>query len=355
MGQACAGGEMASKEDVAKSRAIDQVLKKDGKVFTNEVKLLLLGAGESGKSTIAKQMKIIYLKGFSEQERRPFREIVYSNVIMSMRALVLAVEKFGLDLSDENKDRGRMFKSNTILFEQTLTPEISDAVLHLWSDAAVQEAYGKRSEYQLTDSAEYFFSQLSTVTDPNYLPSEQDILHCRARTTGITEISFPVLDVMFRMLDVGGQRSERKKWIHCFQDVTGLIFCVALSEYDLMLYEDESVNRMHESIMLFDEICNCQWFAETAIILFLNKSDLFKQKIKTIDLNVCFPDYTGGCDYAKAATYVSEKFAGLNRNSAKQIYAHVTCATDTTNVKYVFDVVKEVVQRMSLQRSGGLI
>merc|ERR1711988_726608 len=86
----------------------------------------------------------------------------------------------------------------------------------------------------------------------------------------------------------GGQRSERKKWIHCFQEVTALIFCVAMSEYDLKLYEDETVNRMHESIMLFEEICNCQWFNETAIILFLNKKDLFEEKIQRVDLNVCF-------------------------------------------------------------------
>ena len=97
----------------------------------------------------------------------------------------------------------------------------------------------------------------------------------------------------YRMVDVGGQRSERKKWIHCFQDVTAVIFCVAMSEYDLKLYEDETVNRMHESIKLFDEICNSRWFAETSIVLFLNKSDLFREKIKKVNLNVCFPDYQG--------------------------------------------------------------
>ncbi len=134
---------------------------------------------------------------------------------------------------------------------------------------------------------------MDRITHPDYLPNDQDILRSRARTTGITEITFGVQDVQFRMVDVGGQRSERKKWIHCFQEVTGLIFCVAMSEYDLKLYEDETVNRMHESIMLFDEICNCQWFNDTAVILFLNKSDLFKDKIKTVDLSVCFPDYTG--------------------------------------------------------------
>lgn len=44
----------------------------------------------------------------------------------------------------------------------------------------------------------------------------------------------------FRLFDVGGQRSERKKWIHCFEDVTAIIFCVAMSEYDQVLHEDET-------------------------------------------------------------------------------------------------------------------
>ncbi len=86
-------------------------------------------------------------------------------------------------------------------------------------------------------------------------------------------------DLNFRVFDVGGQRSERKKWIHCFEDVTAIIFIVALSEYDQVLVEDETTNRMHESLRLFDSICNNKWFVNTSIILFLNKKDLFEEKI----------------------------------------------------------------------------
>ena len=98
-------------------------------------------------------MKIIYLKGFQDAERRPYKEIVFSNIIMSMRSLVLAVERLGLDVKPENKDRARLFKSNTILFEQNVTDEISDAVGALWADPAVKNAYYNASEFQLNDSA----------------------------------------------------------------------------------------------------------------------------------------------------------------------------------------------------------
>lgn len=63
--------------------------------------------------------------------------------------------------------------------------------------------------------------------------------------------------------------------------------------YDLKLAEDEEMNRMIESMRLFDSICNSKWFVDTSIILFLNKKDLFEEKIKTSPLRQCFPDYTG--------------------------------------------------------------
>ena len=81
------------------------------------------------------------------------------------------------------------------------------------------------------------------------------------------------------MFDVGGQRSERKKWIHCFENVTAIVFLVAISEYDQVLAEDASMNRLQEALTLFDSICNSKWFTKTSIILFLNKIDLFAEKL----------------------------------------------------------------------------
>ena len=350
----CGGG----KDDtdpaiIAKNRQIETQIRKDKRIFQQEIKLLLLGAGESGKSTIAKQMKILYLKGFPTSERKVFREIVYSNVILSMRALVLAAEKMGIEFLPENQERSRLFKTNNILFEQELTPEIVAATQSLWSDPGLKATLKRASEFQLNDSAEYFLSAIDRLAQPDYIPTEQDILCSRARTSGIIETVFGLDGYTFRMVDVGGQRSERKKWIHCFQDVIGLIFCVAISEYDQKLYEDDSVNRMHESIMLFDEICNCGWFSTTSIILFLNKADIFRKKIVDTDLKVCFPDYSLGCDYNKATQWLTEKFKSLSRNKSKQIFTHITIGTNTDNIRFVFSAVREIILSESL-RVGGI-
>ena len=148
-------------------------------------------------------------------------------------------------------------------------------------------------EYQLNDSAAYYLNSLDRIASPHYIPTEQDVLRTRVKTTGIIETQFSFKGLHFKMFDVGGQRSERKKWIHCFEGVTAIIFCVALSGYDLVLAEDEEMNRMHESTKLFDSICNNKWFVDTSIILFLNKKDLFGEKIRHSPLSVCFPEYKG--------------------------------------------------------------
>lgn len=85
----------------------------------------------------------------------------------------------------------------------------------------------------------YFFSDLDRLFRPDYQPHEQDIVRCRARTIGITETTFELKDSEMLMVDVGGQKSERRKWIHCFQDVTSILFLVSLSGYDQCLVEDK--------------------------------------------------------------------------------------------------------------------
>lgn len=86
-----------------------------------------------------------------------------------------------------------------------------------------------------------YFEAIQRMSIRNYRPTDQDILRSRVKTTGITEASFPVQALTYKVFDVGGQRSERRKWIHCFENLTAVIFLVALSEYDQVLREDETV------------------------------------------------------------------------------------------------------------------
>lgn len=200
-----------------------------------------------------------------------------------------------------------------------------------------------------------YFDSIMRIGHTNYMPSDQDVLRSRVKTTGITETTFHVHNTVYRMFDVGGQRSERKKWIHCFENVTAIVFLVAISEYDQVLIEDNSVNRLQESLTLFDSICNSKWFTKTSIILFLNKIDLFAEKLGRSPLSKYFPEYTGGAKYEAACQYLLYRFVSLNaKHETKQVYTHFTCATDTKQIRFVMSAVNDIVLHDNLRNVGLL-
>ena len=157
------------------------------------------------------------------------------------------------------------------------------------------------------------------------------------------------------MFDIGGQRTERRKWLHCFQEVSAVLFVVAISEYDQKLEEDNSTIRLQEALHLFSEICNSRWFVDSAIILFLNKTDIFLEKIKRVDLRCCFPNYSGPAnDPDAAAKFIANTFTATNQSSYKHIYCHFTVATDTNHIRQVFDSVKDIMLHNHLKDSNTI-
>ncbi|EZA51950.1 Guanine nucleotide-binding protein G(o) subunit alpha, partial [Ooceraea biroi] len=345
----------AMSAEVARSKQIEKNLKEDGIQAAKDIKLLLLGAGESGKSTIVKQMKIIHESGFTPEDFKQYRPVVYSNTIQSLVAILRAMPNLGISFSTNERETDAKMVFDVIQRMEDTEPfseELLAAMKRLWSDNGVQECFGRSNEYQLNDSAKYFLDDLDRLGAREYQPTEQDILRTRVKTTGIVEVHFSFKNLNFKLFDVGGQRSERKKWIHCFEDVTAIIFCVAMSEYDQVLHEDETTNRMQESLKLFDSICNNKWFTDTSIILFLNKKDLFEEKIRKSPLTICFPEYAGAQEYSEAAAYIQAQFEAKNKSTTKEIYCHMTCATDTNNIQFVFDAVTDVIIANNLRGCG---
>jgi len=316
-----------------------------------------LGAGESVKSTIAKQMKIIHMGGFTKDERESYITAIHQNVWEAVGVIFQASAT--LEVNIKKKDN-RHFAQNFLAqpFPGKITPDLADGILAFWEDAGVQKLYERRNEYQLIDSAGYYIQDIRRVTDPSYVPTEQDVLRSRIQTTGIIETSFVIEGKKFFLVDVGGQRSERKKWMHCFEDVTGVLFCVGISEFDKTLYEDNKTNRIHEARKLFHEICQSKWFTQTAMILFLNKDDLFRDKIISgKSIKICFDDFPGPDTYDASVQFMEAKFKDVfdpATGKPKEIYTHVTCATDTTSVRAVFEAVKDFILSSALASAGLL-
>ncbi|KAK8854889.1 hypothetical protein IAR55_003628 [Kwoniella newhampshirensis] len=345
-----------SSEDPAanqRSKEIDRALKEDEKRLAKEVKLLLLGAGASGKSTILKQMRLINNKPFLPDEIEDYRKITFSNIVGGMRTIIDVMDELNIAVSNENRRYITLIDSEPpINTGEPYPAKYLVALKSLWADPNVQLCYRRGNEFALAENMTYFFMDLDRLFAPDYTPTSDDILRVRSKTTGISETRFPLDDVVFRLFDVGGQRSERRKWASCFENVTAILFLVALSDYNSCLIEDRESNGMQEALLLFDSICNSQWFVKTSIILFLNKADILMEKIKDPQQQIRkhFRDFEGKPgSFNDAVEFFKIKFRSLNRSSTKEIYCHVTTAVDVQNVKVVMAACQDTILKNALR------
>ncbi|KAF7300818.1 Heterotrimeric G-protein alpha subunit 4 [Mycena kentingensis (nom. inval.)] len=461
---ACTSRPDISERDLQLHKAAEKEMKETKARLAALVKVLLLGAGDSGKSTILKQMRLIHRKPFTANEKEEFRQLVFENLTHGMRTVVEALPGMGLELpvpprlkkdeeeegngsgsgsgsegarvSGGERNRGgytrvygaddregregyvlgwapgecgcagtgtsadgakiaKVFRQRQLeadvaasggdetelqeadgvhpdAMERDLklienAPDLRDgeafplkylgAVLRLWEEPVIREAWSRGNEAALPDNLPYLITSLSRIFAADYVPTEQDILHTRARTIGISETRFQLADQEMLMVDVGGQKSERRKWIHCFQDVTSILFLVSLSGYDECLFEDRGSNRMQDAMTIWDSICHSQWFKQTSIILFLNKDDLFQRKIRTSPIRPFFPDFDGEPGNAVAGReYFKKRFGRLaikagrvnGKGRDREVYIHVTNATNTELLRVVMAAVEDIVLRTSL-------
>ncbi|XP_032419335.1 guanine nucleotide-binding protein subunit alpha-12a isoform X2 [Xiphophorus hellerii] len=266
-----------------RSREIDAMLARERRAVRRLVKILLLGAGESGKSTFLKQMRIINGQEFDKKALLDFRGTIYENILKS-------------------------------------------------------------------ESVKYFLDNLDRIGQLSYIPSKQDILFARKATKGIVEHDFVIKKIPFKMVDVGGQRSQRQKWFQCFDGITSILFMVSSSEYDQVLMEDRRTNRLVESMNIFETIVNNKLFLNVSIILFLNKTDLLVEKIRTVDIRKNFPEFRGDPRLLDdVQEFLVQSFSRKRRNRGKPLFHHFTTAVDTENIRFVFHAVKDTILQENLK------
>ncbi|XP_044282374.1 guanine nucleotide-binding protein G(olf) subunit alpha isoform X1 [Varanus komodoensis] len=361
----------AEKEARRVSKSIDRALKEQKREYKQTHRLLLLGAGESGKSTIVKQMRILHVNGFNSEEKKQkildIRKNVKDAIVTIVSAMSTLIPPVPL-ANQENQFRADYIKSIAPLSDFDYTQEFFEHAKKLWDDEGVKACFERSNEYQLIDCAQYFLERIDSVSMPDYTPTDQDLLRCRVLTSGIFETRFQVDKVNFHMFDVGGQRDERRKWIQCFNDVTAIIFVVACSSYNMVIREDNNTNRLRESLDLFKSIWNNRWLRTISIILFLNKQDMLAEKVlagksKIEDYFPEFARYTvpedatpdAGEDpkVTRAKFFIRDEFLRISTatgDGKHYCYPHFTCAVDTENIRRVFNDCRDIIQRMHLRQ-----
>ncbi|XP_071549528.1 guanine nucleotide-binding protein G(s) subunit alpha-like [Panulirus ornatus] len=364
------------------------------KEYKRAVKILLLGAGESGKTTIIKQMKILHISGFSPEEKKEKAQEIRNNILEGIATLTKYLDELGIELGRKENEVAKDYILGIQPEDFTFTDEFFDHTARLWQDSGIQEVYTQQHRFQLIDCTKYFLDKVDVVRQPDYEPTVQDILHSRRRTTDIQKIEFDVKvpkkygggTLSFWMFDVGGQRGMRKKWIQVFDGIQAVLFLVSASSFDLVIREDLETNRLQESINIFKSVWHSRFLRSSGFIVFLNKQDILREKVVDARKSIGdhFPDYVdykleskdrvSGEDeeYVRTRCFIRDKFIEISKQAvarperklspgfnaleeeetARECYCHFTTATDTNNVKLVFDDVHNMIIMWNLHEIG---
>eukprot|EP01084_Bolivina_argentea_P281665 481961_1 len=222
-------------------------------------KLLLLGSGSSGKSTLFKQIKCIHGEGFDETELAECTHVIRQNIVAGILTILRKSQELfdrdsnknancGVNMDDSNicdaiqlvVDFSAESFANENLPEVDKMRSLGESIGMLWDLDAVQATFARRGDkYSFPDNMDYFFNKAELIFGVDFQPNHEDALKTRVRTTGMIEKTYEIKENIFNIYDVGGQRNERKKWIHSFENVTAVIFVGALNHYNAVLFEDE--------------------------------------------------------------------------------------------------------------------
>jgi guanine nucleotide-binding protein subunit alpha len=240
-------------------------------------KVLMLGIGMSGKTTIFNSLlPLVSGEGDNSQaELSQWAPVIVKNVIENMKSILDIMGE--LDITFRNGTTSGC-ASMIVVAEATgrFEPlELAYAIKTVWADPGFKDAFQRHprvtSEW---DSLVNLVDDVDRLLQPGFVPTQQDVCKAWVRTTGIHQKVLRVRDVEISLYDVGGQRSERKKWIHCFDNVSVLMFVVDVTGYSKTMLEDNDNPGHDEQLMLFESIANSHWFTNSSMVLVMTKVDL---------------------------------------------------------------------------------
>eukprot|EP01084_Bolivina_argentea_P042834 78961_1 len=272
-------------------------------------KMMILGAGLTGKSSILKQLRYIYGREFDEPEFVAAKPHITQNLIESIRTLaiysdILYSQGKNTHVKPENIEiRNRVARMSD---KQQFTREHYNDFVQLWNDIGIQRTFMKyRYEFQLLQNFPYLAANMHNYYLQSYIPTFEDLCKSRQRTSGINRLKF--IDVnetgkyeeIYEIYDVGGLKAERRKWYHFLDDVEVIMFVVDLSGFCRLLWEDNRNNRLREDIGLFRHVIDLKNCKNSHVVVLLNKMDIFFEDIKYKNVKDYFKDFIGDSECLK--------------------------------------------------------
>ncbi|CEF61844.1 Guanine nucleotide binding protein (G-protein), alpha subunit family and G protein alpha subunit, helical insertion domain and P-loop containing nucleoside triphosphate hydrolase domain-containing protein [Strongyloides ratti] len=352
MGASFCKGDKVEDEKIAVHKTIEADIKIEKQKERKRLKILLLGSGDSGKSTIAKQMRIIHSNGFNDTEALNYSFMIKQNIITSLHYYALEIFNRNIEVNDNEVELFNRFVHKHILINDE-DDENQVKIINLFmSYNCFKEISESNKRFYYPDNTDYLFNNIKRILAPGYLPTSQDIIQVRAATTGVHELRFEFKNFTIRLIDVGGQKTERRKWIHSFEGVAAILFVVSLAGFDQTLEEDPSINRLDDSIELFYTILSNEFLLKSNIILFMNKKDIFENKLSKVKFSDFYPNYKGGNTFDECSKFIEQLFLKDIPPKGRQVYSHFTNATDTENINLMFAAACDIILQNNLSQAG---
>jgi guanine nucleotide-binding protein subunit alpha len=322
----------------------------------NTVKILCIGVGGCGKTTFVKALKIINNVPWKETEIQAFIKAMRANYVKGIQDALEGVKKLGLALKPENEGYAKemsIVRASTEMNEENYT-----ALQELWKDPAIQCIVEKHGELLSVTHLNYIWIHVDRIMDPNFIPNNEDILRVRVRTSGANSSTIFIDKVYHEFFDVGGQRPERSKWEYVFKEnqFNSIIYFVATDEFDVVENEDKDNARtkLEISRYIFSELIHSDMVdSEIPVVLFLNRSDLFNNRIQNAGgfhaFQNTFKNYNGPQDSAIAMNHLRDYFLAVAEQDVN-IKTYVTCALDRNGLVMVWRTVNESIMNKTLKQ-----
>ncbi|KAK0466227.1 guanine nucleotide binding protein, alpha subunit [Desarmillaria tabescens] len=253
------------------------------------------------------------------------------------------------------------------------------AMQELWKDPKVRQRLQEK-RLRLEESSGFYLDEIPRITAKKYIPTDADVLKARLKTMGVVEHTFLIQSgsnrgVEWRIYDVGGARNQRQAWAPYFEDVNAIIFLAPISAFDQVLTEDPRVNRLEDSLLLWQAVTSNKLLAKVNIVLFLNKCDLLQAKLDAgVRLNHHMTSYGDRPnDYDSVSKYFRNKFGAIHHsatpNKERELYSkfrslryslviphdcfpfvvHFTAVTDTRRTVTIISTVRDIIIKGNLR------
>ena len=341
------------------------------------LRMLIAGPALCGKTTISKQMQIVNCsdadEAFDREERQNFKSIIFMNVIEALVGILGYRRSRSLTNSDiEEGSNGTNTTSTnengSARKTETTTSPVEKSLRTLAKLESKARANGqihsdvvaKKYMKELFDDAHfveefkkdlapisYFIHNSDRLLADNYEPTNDDILRARQRTAGFRVTKFTRDKYNWELYDVGGQINERRKWPDIIREhpCIATLFCASLGDMDAQVLEGKMRPLFDITVELFDSMVAQEAEERKTIVLFLNKTDIFKDKLKSGEIKMKnFPKFKGENTYENGVKYFEKLFTDLAARYKRNITIHATCALDTEQARIVLDsIMKDIV------------